>query len=102
MQVGLNSSPKLIALLEEGAIQDGHPIPAAADGKGQALLQPRQRVLVQNEGPAVGKGDACQVSGHPAVVEDEVIMLPVLVLQKQISLNRTLDVCSFQIISAGL
>lgn len=40
------STPELVSLLEEGAIEDCHAIPAAADRKGQALLEPRQGVLV--------------------------------------------------------
>ena len=36
---------------------------------------------MQNEGPGVCKGYAGQVSGNPAVVEDQVVMLLVLILR---------------------
>ena len=78
---GQPRSPELVALLEEGAIEDGHAIPAAADGEGQALLQARQGVLVQHEGARVGERDARQVPRHPAVIEDEVVVFPGLALR---------------------
>ena len=78
---GQPRSPELVALLEEGAVEDGQAIPAAADGEWDSPLQPIQGVLVQHKGPGVGKGDACQVPGHPAVVEDEVGVPRVLVLR---------------------
>lgn len=72
---GQPRSPELVALLEEGAVEDGQAIPAAADGEGQPLLQARQGVLVQHEGARICKRDARQIPRHPAVVEDEVIVL---------------------------
>lgn len=37
--------------------------------------------LVQDEGTRVGKGDAGEIARDPAVVEYQVVMLPVLVLR---------------------
>ena len=56
------------------------PFQQQLTGNGRALLQPRQGVLMQHKWTGIGKRDARQIPRHPAVIEDQVVVLSGLAL----------------------